>query len=260
MGVVVHEGHPGGLAAELEAPGHPGEAGQGGLAPPRRARPACRAATAASGGVAGVVQARDADGDRRPARPRARTGRRTTELRCRSSPPSRRSAPALGPDGDRRRAARPMAAASGSSAHDHTEPGAGHEVGEGGTQHVEGRRSGRGGRARRWSARARSGADRLEGAVALVRLDHEPLPGVPHGVGPDFVDVGTDDEGGPQAGLDQDQRRASEAVVVLPCVPGDGEAAAGGAMAASISERGTTRMPRRRASTSSAFSGCTAGE
>ena len=51
-----------------------------------------------------------------------------------------------------------------------------------------------------------------------------------------------------------------EAVVVFPCVPDTARQRRVAQMAASISERGTTRMPRARASVSSAFSGCTAGE
>ncbi len=51
-----------------------------------------------------------------------------------------------------------------------------------------------------------------------------------------------------------------EAVVVLPWVPDTARQRRVAQIAASISERGTTRMSRARASASSAFSGCTAGE
>ena len=51
-----------------------------------------------------------------------------------------------------------------------------------------------------------------------------------------------------------------EAVVVFPCVPDTARQRRVAQMAASISERATTRMPRARASASSGFSGCTAGE
>ena len=51
-----------------------------------------------------------------------------------------------------------------------------------------------------------------------------------------------------------------EAVVVFPCVPATARQRRVAQMAASISERGTTRMPRARASRSSVLSGCTAGE
>ena len=51
-----------------------------------------------------------------------------------------------------------------------------------------------------------------------------------------------------------------EAVVVFPCVPDTARQRRVAQMAASISERGTTSMPLARASTSSGFSGWTAGE
>ena len=51
-----------------------------------------------------------------------------------------------------------------------------------------------------------------------------------------------------------------EAVVVFPCVPETARHRRGAQMAASISERATTRMPLARASPSSGFSGRTAGE
>ncbi len=51
-----------------------------------------------------------------------------------------------------------------------------------------------------------------------------------------------------------------EAVVVFPCVPDTARQRRVAQIAASISERGTTRMPRARASTSSGFSCWTAGE
>ena len=51
-----------------------------------------------------------------------------------------------------------------------------------------------------------------------------------------------------------------DAVVVLPCVPATARQRRVAQMAASTSERGATRMPRARASTSSGLSAATAGE
>ena len=103
------------------------------------------------------------------------------------------------------------------------------------------------------------GLNRLEGAVALVRLDDEPLPRVPHGIGADLVDVSSDQERGPHTRLDEDERQHGGGGR-LPMRAGHGQAAAGGAdggehlgaghhpyaPGASLGELGVLRLHRRR--------------
>ena len=78
---------------------------------------------------------------------------------------------------------------------------------------------------------------RQEGPVALVGLDHQPLPLVPDGVGPDLVDVPADEERRP--GPASTRCRASmDAVVVFPWVPATARQRLSEAMAARTSGPG----------------------
>ncbi len=71
------------------------------------------------------------------------------------------------------------------------------------------------------------GVEAEERPVALVGLDHQPRPRVPHGVGADLVDVPADEEAGAKTRLHQDERQHGRGRR-LPVGPRHGHAATTG--------------------------------